>query len=88
MTNYKYIYSFNIYYLIIGIIIGLIIGKIISKKPKIVYKYKKNNDPLIYKDNNDKCYKYVVDEIKCPSENINTNNIDKNERIDHPIILN
>ena len=43
-----------------------------NSSPQIVFKHPtpENVDDIIYKDNSDNCYKYEVDEVKCPINNV------------------
>ena len=73
----KYLNNINFLYLLIGLIIGLIYGHV-TKKTKTVIKYNKLEGRLVYEDrdeNDEKCYKYVAEEIRCPNSN---------EVLDHP----
>ena len=63
----------------IALFFGFMMCYIMTPPPKIVYKHPtpENTKDTIYKDKSDNCYRYEVDEIKCPKN--------KNEIIDHPI---
>lgn len=49
---------------------GLMMCYILTPIPKIVIRHPtpENVDDIIYKDKSDNCYKYEVDEIKCPKD--------------------
>lgn len=70
----KYLNNINFLYLLIGLIIGLIYGHV-TKKTQIVIKYNKLEGRVIYEDSDEKCYKYVTEEIRCPNSK---------EILDHP----
>jgi hypothetical protein len=71
----KFLNNINFFYLLIGLIIGLIYGHI-TKKTKKVIRYNKLEGKVIYEDPDEKCYKYVSEEIKCPNSD---------EVLEHPI---
>tara|TARA_B100000768_G_C11017712_1_gene264785 strand:+ start:27 stop:260 length:234 start_codon:yes stop_codon:yes gene_type:complete len=49
---------------------GLMMCYILTPTPKIVIRHPspENVNDIIYKDKSDNCYKYEVDEIKCPKD--------------------
>ena len=75
----KYLYDISFMHFIIAFIIGLIIGYLLLNDKKTVIRYEKNNAKLVYKDNEEKCFKYILEEIKCPNSDV---------VLDHPIIYN
>ena len=63
-------------------IISIFIVYIVHPEPTIIYKHPnpENAGKYTYKnDNNDSCYKYEANEVKCPS--------DPNLIIEHPLII-
>lgn len=75
----KYINHLSLTYLLVGLIFGYSVGYFFFPEIKTIIKYAKNKNDLVYKDETDKCYKVVKEEIKCPKSN---------DIIEHPIILN
>ena len=71
------VFKFNFFAFIIAFAIGMFYVYIAAPKPKIIIKYPTpyNANKIVYKNDNDICYKYKVDEVKC-SDNV----------IDQPII--
>ena len=51
-----------------AIFFGLMMCYILTPTPRIVFKHPtpENVNDVIYKDNSNNCYKYEVDEVKCP----------------------
>lgn len=51
---------------------GLMMCYILTPPPKIIFKHPtpENVDDIIYKDESENCYKYEVDEVKCPANNV------------------
>ena len=67
---------------IISFVISIFIVYIVHPEPTIIYKHPnpENAGKYTYKnDNNDTCYKYEANEVKCPS--------DPNLILEHPIII-
>ena len=67
---------------IISFVISIFIVYIVHPEPTIIYKHPnpENAGKYTYKnDNNDTCYKYEANEVKCPS--------DPNLIIEHPLII-
>ena len=59
-------------YFILSFMMGVIYNMIIKPDNKIVIKYPtKYNSDLIYKDDADICYKYILKEEKCPLDKSN-----------------
>tara|TARA_B100001123_G_C15127755_1_gene954025 strand:+ start:778 stop:1011 length:234 start_codon:yes stop_codon:yes gene_type:complete len=60
----------NLYAFFISLAIGLLIVYIVTPIPKIVYKYPSpyNTYKIIYKTNNQICYKYKVKKVDCPKD--------------------
>ena len=58
---------------------GLMMCYILTPPPQIIFKHPtpENASDTIYRDNNDNCYKYEVDEVKCTAN--------KNEIKEHPV---
>lgn len=65
-------FKFNILAFFIAFLLGMIYVYISAPKPKIVIKYPTpfNVNKLVYKSDNDLCYKYNVEEVKCTKEAI------------------
>ena len=54
------------FYFFIAFVFGLFLTYILDPIPKIVIKYPLPSDTTsIYKDGNDKCYKYKATEVEC-----------------------
>ena len=72
----KYIEPFPFF---IAIFFGLMMCYVMTPTPKIVFKHPtpENVDDVIYQDGSDNCYKYQVDEVKCPT--------DANKIKEHPV---
>lgn len=75
----QYINSINTPIFIFGLLFGLLTAFLILKPKRFVYKIKTEDGKLVYEDLNDKCFKYVAEEIKCPG---------LDDFIDHPKIYN
>lgn len=60
-------------YFFISLFIGIFFIYISSPPPNIIIKYPtpENTNNLIYKDDADTCYKYIANEIQCPSDTSN-----------------
>ena len=71
------VFKFNFVAFIIAFAIGMFYVYIAAPKPKIVIKYPTpyNANKIVYRHDDDICYKYTVDEIKC-----------SDSAIDQPII--
>ena len=56
----------------ISLAVGLFFGYVTAKTPRIVFKYPTpyNANKIVYRNDNDICYKYKVDEIKCTDNTI------------------
>jgi len=63
----KKIFRFNYMAFIIGFTIGILYVYLSTPKPRIITKYPTpyNSDKNIYKNENEICYKYDVEEVKC-----------------------
>lgn len=61
------VFRFNFLAFIIAFAIGIFYVYIATPKPKIIIKYPTpyNANRVVYKNENDICYKYQVEEIKC-----------------------
>jgi hypothetical protein len=61
------IFKFNYMAFIVGFTIGILYVYLSTPKPRIITKYPTpyNYDKNIYKNENETCYKYDVDEVKC-----------------------
>ncbi len=71
--------SINPYVFIISFCIGIFICYITQPEPKIIIQHPRpdNVDSVIYKDDNDDCYKYESQEVDCPA--------DRRTVMEHPI---
>jgi hypothetical protein len=71
------VFRFNFLAFIIAFAIGIFYVYIATPKPKIIIKYPTpyNANRVVYKNENDICYKYQVEEVKC-----------NNTAIEQPII--
>jgi hypothetical protein len=69
----------NPYVFIISFCVGIFMCYITQPQPKIIIQHPRpdNVDSLVYKDDNNDCYKYDSTEVDCPS--------DKKMTIEHPI---
>ena len=56
-------------YFLISFCIGMFFVYLSTPKPKVIIKYPtpQNAGKVIYKDNSGVCYKYMAEEVKCPS---------------------
>ena len=65
-------FKFNFFAFIIAFAIGILYVYISAPKPRIIIKYPTpfNADKIVYKNDNDVCYKYKVEEIKCTDKAI------------------
>lgn len=63
----KKVFKFNYLAFIIGFTVGILYVYISTPKARIITKYPTpyNSDKNIYKNENDVCYKYQVEEVKC-----------------------
>ena len=66
---------------IISFAIGMFFVYVLQPVPKVIIKHPnpENAGKIIYKDNGDSCYKYIAEQVECPSN--------KNEISDHPLNL-
>jgi len=65
-------FNFNFLAFIIAFAIGMLFVYLSAPKPRIIIKYPTpyNADKIVYKNENDICYKYKVNEIKCTDKSI------------------
>ena len=65
-------FVFNYFAFIIAFAIGIFYVYISSPKPKIIIKYPTpyNANKIVYRNNNDICYKYDVEEVECSNKTI------------------
>jgi len=94
----------NSIYFIIGFAIGILYIYVTHEPPRVIWHHNgsiSKNNKIVYKDNQNHCYRYLAEEVKCPpdissmSGNIkNTNSTDakdiKNDigiSVDHPLII-
>ena len=61
--------------------IGMLCVYVMHCEPKVIIKYPTpdNVDSTIYTDDNDNCYKYKAEEVKCPAN--------PNEINHHPLVI-
>ena len=66
----------NLYAFIISFAVGLLVVYIVTPIPRIVYKYPSpyNTDKVVYKTNNQICYRYKVKKVDCPKDSSKTVN--------------
>ena len=72
----KYIEPFPFF---MAIFFGLMMCYVMTPVPQIVFRHPtpENVKDIIYQDDSDNCYKYQVDEVKCPT--------DANKIKEHPV---
>jgi len=65
-------FKFNILAFFLAFSAGLLYVYIAAPKPKIVIKYPTpyNASKIVYRSDNDLCYKYNADEVKCDANSI------------------
>ena len=53
----------------ISLALGLLFFYVIAPQKRIIIKYPnpENAEKIIYKDNNENCYKFKAEEVKCPA---------------------
>lgn len=57
------------FYFFIALCVGLFFVYILTPTPDIIIKYPiPDNEALIYQDFADNCYKYIAEEIDCPTD--------------------
>jgi hypothetical protein len=71
----------NPFIFIVAFAISVLVVYIIQPAPTVVYKFPnpENVDKYTYKGDDDECYKYKANEVKCPS--------DPSLILDHPLII-
>jgi len=71
----------NPYAFIVSFCIGIFICYITQPEPKIIVRHPRpdNVNNIVYKDDNNDCYKYESEEVDCPA--------DKRMTIEHPIVI-
>ena len=64
------LYKFDPYYFIISFAIGLFMAYLFTPTPEVIIRYPtpENAGKIIYKDDNDVCYKYKASEVQCPKD--------------------
>lgn len=69
----------NPYVFIITFCIGIFMCYITQPEPKIIVQHPRpdNTDKIVYKDDNDDCYKYEHEEVDCPA--------DRTMTVEHPV---
>lgn len=72
MDTEEKVFKFNFLAFIIAFAIGIFYVYISTPKPKIVIKYPTpyNSNKIVYRNDNDVCYKYIVEEVKCTDKAI------------------
>jgi hypothetical protein len=65
-------FTFNIFAFIIAFSLGILFVYLSAPKPRLIIKYPTpyNADKIVYKNENDICYKYKVNEVKCTDNSI------------------
>ncbi len=65
-------FKFNFFAFIIAFAIGILYVYVSAPKPRIIIKYPTplNADKIVYKNENDICYKYKAEEVKCTDKSI------------------
>lgn len=60
-------FNFNFFAFIIAFSFGILFVYLSAPKPRLIIKYPTpyNADKIVYKNENDICYKYKVNEVKC-----------------------
>jgi len=71
----------NVIIFLLSFGLGMLYVYAMHPEPKIIIKHPtpENSDDLIYKDDNDTCYKYKAMEVECP--------VDKSLINDHPLVI-
>jgi len=66
-------FKFHFIAFIIAFAIGILFVYLSAPKRRIIIKYPTpyNIDKIVYKNENDICYKYKLDEVKCTDKAIN-----------------
>lgn len=69
----KKVFKFNFIAFFIAFFLGLIYVYLSAPKQRVIIKYPTpyNANKLIYKNENEFCYKYIAEEVKCSPEAIN-----------------
>ena len=67
MDEPEKVFKFNFLAFIVAFAIGILYVYISTPKPKIVIKYPTpyNCNKIVYRNDNDICYKYSLEEVKC-----------------------
>lgn len=65
-------FKFNFIAFFVAFAIGIFYVYISTPKPKIIIKYPTpyNANKIVYRNDNDICYKYEVEEVKCSDNSI------------------
>lgn len=65
-------FRFNFIAFFVAFAIGIFYVYISTPKPKIIIKYPTpyNANKIVYRNDNDICYKYQVEEVKCSDKTI------------------
>jgi len=86
-------FKIDFFYFTIALIIGLILSYYLSPEPELIIKYPtpENAGKIIYRDDNNVCYKYRAVEIPCPKDmkNVKTDylqTINKSEKNKNSIL--
>lgn len=72
MDEPEKVFKFNFLAFIVAFAIGILYVYISTPKPKIVIKYPTpyNCNKIVYRNDNDICYKYSLEEVKCTDKAI------------------
>jgi hypothetical protein len=65
-------FTFNIFAFLIAFSLGILFVYLSAPKPRLIIKYPTpyNADKIVYRNENDICYKYKVNEVKCTDNSI------------------
>lgn len=76
----KYLNKIDSLGFLLGFALGMLYVYATQPVPKIIIKHPtpKNVGKVVYHDNNEKCYKYMADEIQCP---------DSDQIVNHPVVM-
>ena len=76
----KYLNKIDTMGFLIGFSLGMLYVYVMQPIPKIIIRHPSPNNVgrVVYHDDNDKCYKYMSEEIKCPGND---------ESINHPVVM-
>ena len=69
-------------YFFISLFVGLFLCYVTAPTPDVIIKYPtpENSDTLIFRDKADNCYKFVSNEVECPKDISEINDIPIDEK--------